>query len=243
MELPQLRLLEILTFALDLVDQPGYTPAVSYAVKELFRTLQGEGANTGRVAVFCRFTGCNLWSGREQDRLKGTGGCSMWCDTDFVGTDGDGGGTFATAKELADAAFRTWGHSAELDCKPLIVCTGGEPLLQLDAELVAAFHEVGFEVAIETNGTKPVPTGVDWVCVSPKQGAELVVTSGQELKLVVPQEGFDPKDFEAMAFEHRFLQPKDGPDAAAALQHALSYCLEHPQWRLGLQSHKFIGIS
>jgi 7-carboxy-7-deazaguanine synthase (Cx14CxxC type) len=216
---------------------------VSYAVKELFRTLQGEGANTGRVAVFCRFTGCNLWSGREADRTSGTGGCSMWCDTDFVGTDGDGGGKFADAQSLATAAWATWGHGTSAYHKPLIVCTGGEPLLQLDEELVAAFHSVGFEVAIETNGTKPVPKGVDWVCVSPKQGAELVVTSGQELKLVVPQEGFDPKDFEAMAFEHRFLQPKDGPDAAEALRTTLAYCLEHPQWRLGLQSHKFIGIS
>jgi 7-carboxy-7-deazaguanine synthase len=170
----------------------------------------------------------------------------MWCDTDFVGTDGQGGGKFADAEALAKAAWARWGHAARAsaqDYKPLIVCTGGEPLLQLDAELVAAFHSVGFEVAIETNGTLAVPEGVDWVCVSPKQGAELVVTSGQELKLVVPQEGFDPKDFEAMAFEHRFLQPKDGPDAAEALSHALAYCLEHPQWRLGLQSHKFIGIS
>lgn len=218
-------------------------PAVGYAVKELFRTLQGEGANTGRVAVFCRFTGCNLWSGQEQDRASGTGGCSTWCDTNFVGTDGEGGGKFANAQTLAEAAWASWGHWACAHHKPLIVCTGGEPLLQLDEELVEAFHEVGFEVAIETNGTKPVPEGVDWVCVSPKQGAELVVTSGHELKLVVPQEGFDPKDFEAMVFEHRFLQPKDGPHAAEALSLALAYCLEHPQWRLGLQSHKFIGIS
>ncbi len=228
---------------MDLSEQPSYTPAVGYAVKELFRTLQGEGANTGRVAVFCRFAGCNLWSGREQDRASGAGGCSMWCDTDFVGIDGEGGNKFASAKALADAAWTIWGHSVHANHRPLIVCTGGEPLLQLDDELVEAFQVVGFEVAIETNGTIAVPKGVDWVCVSPKQGADLVVTSGHELKLVVPQEGFDPADFETMEFAHRFLQPKDGPDAAKALRLALAYCLEHPQWRLGLQSHKFIGIS
>ncbi len=216
---------------------------MGYAVKELFRTLQGEGANTGRVAVFCRFTGCNLWSGREADRDSGTGGCARWCDTDFVGTDGEGGGKFATADALADAAWATWGHSPSSDHKPLLVCTGGEPLLQLDEELTAAFKARGFEVAIETNGTKPVPSGVDWVCVSPKAGSELLVTRGDELKLVVPQEGFDPSDFASLEFRHRFLQPKDGPDASEALKLALSYCLEHPEWRLGLQTHKFIGIS
>ncbi len=167
----------------------------------------------------------------------------MWCDTDFVGTDGEGGGKFADATTLADEAWRVWGHKESADHKPLIVCTGGEPLLQLDAELVREFRARGFEVAIETNGTKAVPNGVDWVCVSPKAGSELLVTEGDELKLVVPQDGFDPSDFETMNFTHRFLQPKDGPQAKQALALALSYCLEHPQWRLGLQTHKFIGIS
>lgn len=220
-----------------------YTAGVAYAVKELFRTLQGEGANSGRVAVFCRFAGCNIWTGREEDRAKGTADCSHWCDTDFVGIDGMGGGKFESAKALADAAWGVWGHPASEDHKPLLVCTGGEPLLQLDAPLVRAFHEHGFEVAIETNGTKPVPEGVDWVCVSPKSGADLVVRSGNELKLVVPQLGFDPGQFESMDFEHKFLQPKDGPEAKEALLYALGYCLEHPEWRLGLQTHKFIGIS
>ncbi|MCP4445421.1 MAG: 7-carboxy-7-deazaguanine synthase [Myxococcales bacterium] len=216
---------------------------MGYTVKELFRTLQGEGANTGRVAVFCRFSGCNLWSGREQDRSNGSGGCSQWCDTDFVGTDGIGGDKFEDAKSLADAAWSVWGHPECENYRPLLVCTGGEPLLQLDEALVKAFHKRGFEVAIETNGTRPVPKGVDWVCVSPKRGAELVVALGDELKLVVPQQGFDPGQFEALDFTHRFLQPKDGPGAREALLFALGYCLEHPQWRLGLQSHKFIGIS
>jgi len=227
----------------DLGPQTRYMRAVAYAVKELFLTLQGEGANTGRVAVFCRFAGCNLWSGREDDRDRGTGGCARWCDTDFVGTDGEGGGKFLSPEALADAAWKTWDHSAADEVDPLIVCTGGEPLLQLDAPLVAAFQERGFSVAIETNGTKPVPEGVDWVCVSPKEGAELLVTTGHELKLVVPQEGFDPATFAALDFDHYFLQPKDGPDAKASLRYALDYCLAHPQWRLGLQSHKFIGIS
>ncbi len=216
---------------------------VAYAVKELFRTIQGEGANTGRVAVFCRFAGCNLWSGREEDRGSGQGSCARWCDTDFVGIDGEGGGRFENATALATAAWKQWGHDTSAGHKPLLVCTGGEPLLQLDAELVLAFQAQGFEVAIETNGTLPVPAGVDWVCVSPKSGSELVVRSGDELKLVVPQESLDPTEFEAMDFAHHFLQPKDGPDAANALRYALQYCMEHPQWRLGLQSHKFIGIS
>jgi 7-carboxy-7-deazaguanine synthase (Cx14CxxC type) len=214
----------------------------TYSVKELFRTLQGEGANAGRVAVFCRFTGCNLWSGREADRASGQGGCSMWCDTDFVGTDGEGGGKFESADALADAALRVWNHDARDDLRPLLVCTGGEPLLQLDSELVSALHRRGFEVAIETNGTIEVPQGVDWVCVSPKAGAELVVTSGQELKLVIPQAGIDPSDFVELEFTHRFLQPKDGPDREKDLQLALDYCLAHPNWRLSLQTHKFIGI-
>jgi 7-carboxy-7-deazaguanine synthase (Cx14CxxC type) len=215
----------------------------SYQVKELFRTLQGEGAYSGRVAVFCRFAGCNLWSGREKDRAKGTGGCSLWCDTDFVGTDGEGGGKFQGADPLADAVLRTWQHTAEGPARPLVVCTGGEPLLQLDEALVDALHARGFEVAIETNGTLPVPEGVDWVCVSPKAGGPLVVTKGQELKLVIPQEGIDPADYLELEFAHWFIQPKDGPNKAEDLKLALDYCLANPQWRLSLQSHKFIGIS
>ena len=215
----------------------------TYQVKELFRTLQGEGAQSGRVAVFCRFAGCNLWSGREEDREKGTGGCSLWCDTDFVGTDGEGGGKFSSAAALADAALRTWQQSIVESERPLLVCTGGEPLLQLDAELVSAFRARGFEVAIETNGTLPVPEGVDWVCVSPKAGGALVVRGGQELKLVLPQEGIDPAEFLALDFDHWFIQPKDGPNKEADLQTALNYCLANPKWRLSLQSHKFIGIS
>ncbi len=215
---------------------------MTYAIHSLFRTIQGEGANTGRVAVFCRFAGCNLWSGRLEDRESGKGSCAQWCDTDFVGTKGDGGGRFENAAALAEAAWKTWAHKA-CEHRPLLVCTGGEPLLQLDLELVIAFHAHGFEVAIETNGTLPVPDGVDWVCVSPKQGVDLVVRSGHELKLVVPQEGLDPQEFVDMEFAHHFLQPKDGPEAANALRYTLQYCMEHPQWRLGLQSHKFIGIS
>jgi 7-carboxy-7-deazaguanine synthase len=214
-----------------------------YRVKELFRTLQGEGAYSGRVAVFCRFTGCNLWSGRQGDRERGSGDCAVWCDTDFVGTDGEGGGKYEGADALAEAAQQTWLHEISEKARPLIVCTGGEPLLQLDEELIAAFHERGFEVAIETNGTLPVPQGVDWVCVSPKGSAELVVTQGQEMKIVVPQRGIDPADYLAMDFDHWFIQPKDGPNKAQDLQYALDYCLANPQWRLSLQSHKFIGIS
>ncbi len=216
---------------------------MGYAIKELFRTLQGEGANTGRLAVFCRFAGCNLWSGREEDREKGTGGCAAWCDTHFVGTDGEGGGKFADADALADAAWQTWGHErASTGLRPLLVCTGGEPLLQLDEALVAAFQARGFEVAIETNGTIAVPAGVDWVCVSPKARSEQIVRSGDELKLVVPQAEFSPQDFLAQGFTHFFLQPMDGPDRDAALRYAIDYCHQHPEWRLSLQSHKFIGI-
>lgn len=215
---------------------------MSYAVKELFRTLQGEGANTGRVAVFCRFAGCNLWSGREQDRHSGTGGCAMWCDTDFVGTDGSGGGKYADAEALAEASWRMWGHPPDPALRPLLVCTGGEPLLQLDRPLLDAFHQRGFEVAVETNGTLELPEGIDWVCVSPKAGAPLVVTGGDELKLVVPQEGLEPAHFLELDFAQRYLQPKDGPGAQSALRYALDYCQRHPQWRLSLQTHKFIGI-
>ncbi len=212
---------------------------MSYSVKELFLTLQGEGAQAGRVAVFCRFSGCNLWTGREADRTRGKGGCSRWCDTDFVGTDGQGGGRFEDATALIAAAQEVWSGRGG---RALLVCTGGEPLLQMDDEFVAAAHAAGFEIAIETNGTLPVPEGVDWVCVSPKAGAPIVVLSGQELKLVVPQEGIDPREFVDLEFEHHFLQPKDSVDKDRDLQSTIGYCLSHPKWRLSVQSHKFLGI-
>jgi len=208
-----------------------------YAVKELFYTLQGEGANTGRAAVFCRFAGCNLWSGREQDRATAT---CQFCDTDFVGTDGPGGGKFSEAEALAGAAVATWPPAQA--GRRLVVCTGGEPLLQLDAALVAAFHREGFEVAVETNGTVVPPAGIDWLCVSPKAGAELVVTSGDELKLVYPQAGAEPERFVHLGFRHFFLQPMDGPALEANTRATLAYCLAHPRWRLSLQTHKLLGI-
>ena len=212
---------------------------MAYTVKELFYTLQGEGARAGRAAVFVRFTGCNLWTGRESDRARGPGGCARWCDTDFVGTDGDGGGRFATADDLVAAAEARWGADRD---ERYVVCTGGEPLLQLDAALVEAFHRAGFEVAIETNGTLPVPAGVDWVCVSPKAGSTVVVRAGDELKVVIPQEGIDPRAFEAWAFAHRYVQPCDGPQRAEHTQRAVEWCRAHPRWRLSLQTHKLLGI-
>jgi 7-carboxy-7-deazaguanine synthase len=213
----------------------------TYSVKEIVYTLQGEGANTGRAAVFCRFAGCNLWSGRPADRHQGPGGCSAWCDTSFVGTDGPGGGRFATPEALAGAVRAAWEGAWE-DTRLLAVCTGGEPLLQLDAALVDALHAAGFEVAVETNGTRPVPAGVDWVCVSPKAGGRLVVTAGDELKLVFPQPGAEPERFEGLAFRHWFLQPMDGPARAAHTQQAVAYCRAHPRWRISLQTHKLLGI-
>lgn len=210
-----------------------------YSVKEIFYTLQGEGANAGRAAVFCRFAGCNLWSGREEDRARAV--CDF-CDTDFVGTDGPGGGRFATANELAEAVISKWPAGCHEGERPLVVCTGGEPLLQLDGELVEAFHRGRLEVAIETNGTKRPPPGVDWVCVSPKTGADLVLTSGQELKLVYPQRGAEPALFEDLNFEHFFLQPMDGPLREENTRLAVRYCLDHPRWRLSLQTHKLLGI-
>jgi len=213
---------------------------MTYVVKEIFYTLQGEGANTGRAAVFCRFAGCNLWSGRNEDRL--TAKC-QFCDTDFVGTDGLNGGQFSSAKELADAVLRLWPVSEKpANAKPLVVCTGGEPLLQLDAQLVAAFHNVAFQVAIETNGTKAAPPGLDWICVSPKAGAEIDLRSGDELKLVFPQDGAAPAEFEQLNFRHFFLQPMDGVCLEENIRLAVKYCLEHPQWRLSLQTHKFLGL-
>lgn len=210
---------------------------VSYAVKEIYYTLQGEGAQTGRPAVFCRFAGCNLWSGHEADRADAV--CNF-CDTDFVGTDGPGGGTFATARKLAESVTRQW--RSDGDGKPFVVCTGGEPLLQLNALLIDALHDAGFEVAVETNGTLDPPNGLDWICVSPKAGAELKLQRGDELKLVFPQEGARPDRFVALDFEHFFLQPMDGPDLDRNTRAAMRYCLEHPSWRLSLQTHKLLGI-
>ena len=207
-----------------------------YTVKEIFYTLQGEGFHAGRPAVFCRFSGCNLWTGREGDRT--TAVCTF-CDTDFVGV-GPDGGKFATATALADAVGARW--PADGAGTPYVVCTGGEPLLQLDDAAIAAFHARGFEVAIETNGTLPAPAGIDWTCVSPKARAELALTTGDELKLVYPQPDAMPERFAHLGFRHFSLQPMDGPDRDANTQAALAYCLEHPQWRLSLQTHKLLGI-
>ena len=210
---------------------------MSYAVKEIFLTLQGEGGQAGRSAVFCRFAGCNLWSGREIDRADAV--CSF-CDTDFVGMDGAGGGRFATPKALGRAVADCWGEGRE---DRLVVCTGGEPLLQLDAAAIAALRAEGFSIAVETNGTLPAPQGVDWICVSPKSDAPLVQTRGQELKLVYPQAGVDPARFEGLDFERFYLQPMDGPAREANTKAAVAYCLSHPRWRLSLQTHKYIGIA
>jgi 7-carboxy-7-deazaguanine synthase len=210
---------------------------MTYAVKEIFYTLQGEGANTGRAAVFCRFAGCNLWNGREHDR--GSAVC-QFCDTDFVGTNGPGGGSFAGAEALAAAVLAAW--PSEEDARRFVVCTGGEPLLQLDEPLLDALHAKGFEVAVETNGTLPPLPGIDWLCVSPKAGAQLVVQSGDEIKLVFPQSGAEPERFEQLPFRHFFLQPMDGPHQQVNTEAALRYCLTHPRWRLSLQTHKLLGI-
>ena len=207
-----------------------------YTVRELFYTLQGEGAQAGRAAVFCRFAGCNLWSGREQDRA--TAVC-RFCDTDFVGV-GPDGGRFRTAAELAAAVASRWPAGA--GGRPYVVCTGGEPLLQLDADAVAALHAAGFEVAVETNGTQEPPPGLDWTCVSPKAGAPLRLTRGDELKLVYPQDGAEPARFEALDFRHFFLQPMDGPQLVEHTAAAVRYCLAHPRWRLSVQTHKVVGI-
>ena len=212
---------------------------MTYAAKEIYYTLQGEGANAGRPAVFLRFAGCNLWSGREADRAAAT--CDF-CDTDFVGTDGPGGGTFGTASELARAVAATWPKAIAGPRRRFVVCTGGEPLLQLDEPLVAALHDADFEVAIETNGTLAAPASVDWVCVSPKARAPLALRSGDELKLVYPQDGLDPEPLTGLAFRHFFLQPMDGPALARNTQLAMRYCLDHPRWRLSLQTHKLLGL-
>jgi 7-carboxy-7-deazaguanine synthase len=230
---------------------------VTYTVKEIFYTLQGEGAQTGRVAVFCRFSGCNLWSGREEDRSRAV---CQFCDTDFVGT-GPDGGKFKSAEDLADAIDRSWageGRDATESVpslrsagtangstglpKKYVVCTGGEPLLQVDEDLIAELHQRGFEVAVETNGTRPAPLSLDWVCVSPKAGAPLVQTRGSELKLVYPQDNAPPEKFEQLDFRHFFLQPMDGPDTARNTERAIEYCLRHPRWRLSIQTHKLVGL-
>ena len=216
---------------------------MSYAVKEIFYTLQGEGAHAGRPAVFCRFSGCNLWSGRESDRA--TAAC-QFCDTDFVGVDGVGGGKFISAKEGAAAIDAAWPANSDAEnvsqSRKFVVCTGGEPLLQIDAALIDALHALHFEIAVETNGTVKAPAGIDWICVSPKAGTELMQRSGDELKLVFPQAGFDPAELLGLSFRNFFLQPMDGPNQILNTQLAVRYCMEHPAWRLSLQTHKFLGI-
>ncbi|MDP1528946.1 7-carboxy-7-deazaguanine synthase [Rhodoferax sp.] len=211
---------------------------MTYTVKEIYYTLQGEGGQAGRAAVFCRFTGCNLWTGREEDRSKAV---CQFCDTDFIGADGPGGGKFASAEALAQAVLKHWPTGS--GGKPLVVFTGGEPLLQLDEALVDALHAAGFEIAVETNGTQPAPEGLDWICVSPKADAALVLKRGTELKLVFPQLSAMPERFAELDFQHFFLQPMDGIEGKKNTQKAIAYCLQHPQWRLSIQTHKVIGIA
>jgi 7-carboxy-7-deazaguanine synthase (Cx14CxxC type) len=211
---------------------------MTYSVKEIYYTLQGEGAQSGRAAVFLRFAGCNLWSGLEKDRIDAV---CRFCDTDFVGTDGPGGGKFADAPALGRAVFAQWPSNAK--GRPYVVCTGGEPLLQLDEALVDAFHAQGFEIAVETNGTQPAPKGLDWICVSPKSDAELVLTRGHELKLVFPQAKAMPERFTSLKFDHFFLQPMDNLERKRNTEQAVAYCLAHPLWHLSVQTHKFIGIA
>ena len=212
---------------------------MTYSVKEIFYTLQGEGANVGRPAVFCRFSGCNLWSGMDDQRSDSL---CPFCDTRFVGTDGVGGGRFESASALAAGAANAWPVNGKLAVPKLLVCTGGEPLLQLDTAAIDAFHHEGFEIAVETNGTVPVPSGIDWVCVSPKFRAQCVVEAGDELKLIFPQDGDDPRRYERLQFTHFFLQPMDGPNRDSNVQLAVEYCLKHPRWRLSLQIHKLLGL-
>lgn len=212
---------------------------MGYLVKEIFYTLQGEGTHAGRPAVFCRFSGCNLWTGREEHRLQAV---CQFCDTEFVGTDGPGGGRFRSAEDLAAAVSKAWGGAPVPHGEKFVVCTGGEPLLQLDAEAVRALHADGFTVAVETNGTRKAPVGIDWICVSPKAGAPLVIDGADELKLVYPQNGAPPEMFESLGFPRLLLQPMDGPDREANTAAAVKYCLTHPQWKLSLQTHKYLGI-
>lgn len=212
---------------------------MTYSVKEIFYTLQGEGAQSGRAAVFCRFAGCNLWTGREEDRINAV---CKFCDTDFVGTDGTGGGKFTSADALADAIEKAWEPQGRTG--RYVVLTGGEPLLQVDEALTTALHALGFTIAVETNGTQAAPPGLDWICVSPKAHADVVLTHGDELKLVYPQPEAqaDPARFARLDFQHFFLQPMDGPDRVANTARAIEYCQQHPQWRLSIQSHKMVGI-
>jgi 7-carboxy-7-deazaguanine synthase len=210
--------------------------AMTYTVKEIFYTLQGEGAQAGRPAVFCRFSGCNLWSGREIDREEAV---CRFCDTEFVGTDGPGGGKFSSSRALADAIERSWGAAGK---HRFVVFTGGEPLLQLDTSLIDAVHARGFEIAVETNGTLEPPSGIEWICVSPKAGAPWRLKVGQELKLIYPQTGLLPDDIEELPFRHFWVQPMDGPDRDRNTAEAIDYCLRNPRWRLGVQTHKLIGI-
>jgi 7-carboxy-7-deazaguanine synthase len=213
---------------------------MTYRVKEIYYTLQGEGTHAGRAAVFCRFTSCNLWTGREKDRIRAI---CQFCDTDFVGTDGPGGGRFATAEELARFVGGVWDSQAGSRQQAFVVCTGGEPLLQLDEAAIDAFHHAGFEVAVETNGTQEAPRGLDWICVSPKAGAPLKLIHGDELKLVYPQAGADPELFEGLDFPRLLLQPMDGPERDKNTRLAVEYCMTHPGWRLSLQTHKYLGIA
>lgn len=210
---------------------------MTYSVKEIFYTLQGEGLNAGRAAVFCRFAGCNLWSGLERDRDQAI---CQFCDTEFVGTDGTGGGKFETAKELAEAVQQHWDDQGK--GPKFVVCTGGEPLLQMDEALIRAFHDRGFEIAVETNGTIEVPDSIDWICVSPKAGSDLLQQNGQELKLVYPQAGNSPEEFVDLEFDAHLLQPMDSPAYSENLEAAIRYCMAHPKWRLSLQTHKLMGI-
>ena len=212
---------------------------MKYAVKEIYYTLQGEGANTGRPAVFCRFTGCNLWSGREVDRSSAI---CRFCDTDFLGLNGPGGGRFGEADELAEAVDAQWPMHANGRSQKLVVCTGGEPLLQLDADAVTALRRRGFEIALETNGTLPLPCEIDWVCVSPKAYADLVLRTGDELKLVYPQINGEPEKYASLDFDRFYLQPMYGPDLEENTKRAMEYCLEYPQWKLSVQTHKLVGI-
>ena len=210
-----------------------------YTVKEIYYTLQGEGRHTGRPAVFLRFSGCNLWTGQEKDRNKAT---CQFCDTDFVGVDGPGGGKFRNPSLLSEAVEKTWTDSVEMDQNRYVVCTGGEPLLQLDSLAIEALHEKNFQVAVETNGTIRLPTGIDWSCVSPKANAKLVVSTGDELKFVFPQKDANPSQFENLQFDHFSLQPMDGPDLAANTAKAIAYSLKNPKWTLSIQTHKILGI-
>ncbi len=215
---------------------------MSYSVKTIYYTIQGEGAQTGRAAVFLRFTGCNLWSGKEEQREKAI---CQFCDTDFLGVDGPGGGNYAHAEDLAAAAWTHW-PKANGGSRPMVVCTGGEPLLQLNSQLIRALKDVGFEVAVETNGTRRAPDGIDWLCVSPKAGADFIQTSGNELKLVYPQLDLGPENLGAdseLEFDHYYLQPMDGPNVVENTRLAVEYCLKHPRWRVSVQMHKSLGIA